>query len=85
MSTPVLLLFGAGAGIGSAVANSFAAKGYKIALAARSLEDGLGSDGFLRLRVDLSHPVQIHGAFTKVKEQLGIPTVVVYNGRSLFQ
>jgi NAD(P)-dependent dehydrogenase (short-subunit alcohol dehydrogenase family) len=81
MSTPVLFLLGAGSGIGKSVADSFAAKGYKIALAARSLEEGLGSDGYLRLRVDLSHPEEVQGAFTKVKEKLGTPTVVVYNGR----
>jgi NAD(P)-dependent dehydrogenase (short-subunit alcohol dehydrogenase family) len=82
MSTPVLLILGAGPRIGSSVTSSFAAKGYKIALAARSLDDGLGSDGCLRLRVDLSHPEEIEGVFEKVKEQLGIPTVVLYNGRS---
>jgi len=81
MSTPVLLLLGAGSGIGNSVASSFAAKGYKIALAARSFEDGLGSNGYLRLRLDLSNPEEIRSAFAKVTEKLGVPTVVVYNGR----
>ena len=83
MSTPVLLVLGAGSNIGLSVAKSFSAKGYKVALAARSLQDGVGEDGYLRLNIDLANTGEIHKAFTKVEEQFGIPTVVVYNGASL--
>ncbi|KAF2100239.1 putative short-chain dehydrogenase [Rhizodiscina lignyota] len=79
MTAPVLFILGAGPKIGLSVANAFAAKGYKIALASRSVQDGVGEDGYLRLQVDLSNPAQVQGAFAKVKEQLGIPSVVVYN------
>jgi NAD(P)-dependent dehydrogenase (short-subunit alcohol dehydrogenase family) len=82
MSTPVLFILGAGPKIGLSVANAFAAKGYKIALAARSMQDGVGQDGYLRLQLDLSNTGEVQGAFAKVKEKLGIPSVVVYNGSS---
>lgn len=84
MSTPVLLILGAGPGIGLSVAKSFAAKGYKIALAARSLKEGSSDeDCYFRLRIDLSKPEEVQKVFSKVMEKLGTPTVVVYNGKSI--
>jgi NAD(P)-dependent dehydrogenase (short-subunit alcohol dehydrogenase family) len=80
MSTPVLLVLGAGPKIGLSVGNAFAAKGYKVALAARSLQDGVGEDGYLRLRINLENPEEVQKAFAKAKETFGIPSVVVYNG-----
>jgi NAD(P)-dependent dehydrogenase (short-subunit alcohol dehydrogenase family) len=80
MVTPVLFVLGAGPGIGLSVAKAFATRGYKVALAARSLEDNVGKEGYLNLHLDLANPEDIAEAFTKVKERLGIPTVVVYNG-----
>ncbi|KAF2472601.1 putative short-chain dehydrogenase [Lindgomyces ingoldianus] len=80
MSTPVLFVLGAGPKIGLSVANSFAAKGYKVALAARSFQDGIGEDGYLRLKLDLANTADVEKAFAKVKEAFGIPSVVVYNG-----
>jgi NAD(P)-dependent dehydrogenase (short-subunit alcohol dehydrogenase family) len=80
MSTPVLFILGAGPKIGLSVANAFAAKGYKIALAARSVQDGIADDGCLHLQLDLADTKAVQEAFTKVKEKLGIPSVVVYNG-----
>lgn len=83
MATPVLFVLGAGPKIGLSVAKTFAAKGYKVALAARSMQDGVGEDGYLRLQLDLSKTGEVHNAFTRVKEQFGIPSVVVYNGAHL--
>jgi len=80
MSPPVLLVLGAGPKIGLSVANAFAVKGYKVALAARSLEEGVGEDGYLRLKIDLAKAEEIEKVFAQVKEKLGIPSVVVYNG-----
>ncbi|KAF2497638.1 putative short-chain dehydrogenase [Lophium mytilinum] len=79
MSTPVLLVLGAGPKIGLSVAKAFAAKGYKVAIAARSLQDGVDEDGFLRVQVDLEQTTEIEKVFAKVTESLGIPHVVVYN------
>lgn len=81
MSTPVLFILGAGPNIGLSVAKSFAAKGYKIALGARSFEEGISDeDGYYRLRIDLSKPEEVQQVFKKVTEKLGVPSVVVYNG-----
>jgi NAD(P)-dependent dehydrogenase (short-subunit alcohol dehydrogenase family) len=80
MSAPVIFILGAGPKIGLSVAGAFAAKGYKVALAARSLQDGLGEDGHLRLNIDLENPSKVRDAFDKVKAKFGIPEVVVYNG-----
>lgn len=84
MSAPVLFVLGAGPKIGLSVGQAFAAKGYKVALAARSLQDGVGEDGFLRLNIDFANkdPAGIQNAFAKVTEKLGVPSVVVYNGAS---
>jgi NAD(P)-dependent dehydrogenase (short-subunit alcohol dehydrogenase family) len=78
--TPVLFILGAGPEIGQSVADAFAAKGYKVALAARSVQDGVADDGYLRLKLDLANTGDIAQAFAKVTKALGIPTVVVYNG-----
>jgi NAD(P)-dependent dehydrogenase (short-subunit alcohol dehydrogenase family) len=82
MSSPVLLVLAAGPNIGLSAAKTFAAKGYKVALAARSMQDGVGEDGFLRLHVDLANPETVREVFTKTREALGIPSVVVFNGTS---
>lgn len=80
MSKPVIFILGAGPKIGQSVADAFAAKGYQVALAARSLQDGVGDTGYLNVKLDLSDARAIEGAFAKVKRELGIPSVVVYNG-----
>lgn len=83
MSNLIIFVLGAGPKIGLSVANAFAAKGYKVALAARSVQDGVDENGYLRLKVDLANSSEIQQAFRKVKDHLGIPSVVVYNGRSM--
>jgi NAD(P)-dependent dehydrogenase (short-subunit alcohol dehydrogenase family) len=82
MSAPVIFILGAGPKIGRSVAKAFAAEGYKVAIAARSIENGVGEDGFLGLQLDLAVPTNVEGAFAIVTEKLGIPSVVVYNGTS---
>jgi NAD(P)-dependent dehydrogenase (short-subunit alcohol dehydrogenase family) len=77
----VLLILGGGANIGAAVANKFAAGGYKVAIAARSVVDGLdNSTGFLNIRADLSDPAVVPNIFDKTRAKFGLPSVVVYNG-----
>jgi NAD(P)-dependent dehydrogenase (short-subunit alcohol dehydrogenase family) len=80
---PVLFILGAGPNIGLSVAHAFAARGYKIALATRSFQNGIGEDGFLRLKLDLTNTKDIPAAFDKVTKELGIPSVVIYNGTFL--
>jgi NAD(P)-dependent dehydrogenase (short-subunit alcohol dehydrogenase family) len=79
-TTTVLLLLGAGPRIGKSLASAFAAKGYKIALVARSIREDDSTPYQLKIKVDLSDPSSIPSIFSKVIEVLGLPTIVVYNG-----
>lgn len=82
MSQPVLLLLGYGPNIGHAVATRFAAQGYKVAIASRSLQDERTNEaGWMQLHVDLSYPERVPEVFSKVVDKFGIPSVVVYNGK----
>lgn len=80
MSNPVLLILGAGPGIGLSSAKAFAAQGYKVALTSKSRPEGVDEDGYLNLRLDLSDTQGIIDVFAKVREGLGIPHVVIFNG-----
>ena len=80
-SKKVLFVLGAGGNIGAALAKKFLHEGYKVALASRTAEPGLRSDGTFGVRLDLAKPADVGSAFDAVKEQLGAPSVVVYNGR----
>ena len=82
-SSKVLLVLGAGGNIGASVASLFAQNGYKIALAARRLQDGINEDGNLHIQADFSHADSVESAFDKVSAQFGPPNVVVYNGASI--
>lgn len=77
---PTVLILGAGANVGLHVAEAFASKGYKIALAARRLKEEDSTQDRLHIRSDLSDPKSVMNAFSKVKEKFGVPSVVVYNG-----
>jgi NAD(P)-dependent dehydrogenase (short-subunit alcohol dehydrogenase family) len=77
----VILVLGSGANIGRHVARAFTAKGYKVALASRSLKDKDSEPGQVHFRVDLSGPAAVRNLFFDVTEELGIPSVVVYNGK----
>jgi hypothetical protein len=79
---PIVLIFGAGANIGSHIARTFAAKGYKVALSSRSIRNDDSTTNFLNVRGDMSDPNSVDDVFTKVRETLGQPSVVVYNGQS---
>ena len=81
-TSPVILILGAGPNIGQAVAWTFASKGYKVALAAWSLREADSTDNQLNITSDFANPDDVVNAFTRVKKVLGIPSVVVYNGKS---
>ncbi|KAM0425864.1 hypothetical protein ACHAPT_008802 [Fusarium lateritium] len=78
-NSPVALILGAGSNIGHHVGRAFAAKGYKIALAARSLKEEDSTSSQLHIRSDFSDPDSVEKVFSTVKSQLGTPYVVVYN------
>jgi NAD(P)-dependent dehydrogenase (short-subunit alcohol dehydrogenase family) len=80
LTTPVVLVIGAGVNVGSHIARTFAAKGYKVALSSRSIRGDDSSSSFLNIRADMSDPNSVGDVFTKVRDALGQPSVVVYNG-----
>jgi NAD(P)-dependent dehydrogenase (short-subunit alcohol dehydrogenase family) len=79
-SQAVVLILGAGPNIGQHVSRAFAAKGYKAAMVSRSIkkeDDSLNQTNF---QFDLSDPFSIPEVFAKVKDTIGLPSVVIYNG-----
>ena len=79
-ASPVLLILGAGSNIGQHVCRAFLAKGYKVALTSRTLNEEESTADKLNISSDLSDPNSVAKVFTKVKESLGLPSVVIYNG-----
>jgi NAD(P)-dependent dehydrogenase (short-subunit alcohol dehydrogenase family) len=79
---PIVLILGAGANVGSHIARTFATNGYKVALSSRSIRDDESTAAYLNIRGDMSDPSSVGDVFTKVREILGQPSVVVYNGKS---
>ena len=59
MSKPVALIIGAGKNIGASTSRAFLEKGYRVALAARSVKPEESKDDTLQLAVDLSKPETI--------------------------
>lgn len=82
-TSPVILILGAGPNIGQGVARAFAAKGYRVALASRSLQEADSTPEQLNIKSDFANTDDVVHAFTRTKKELGIPSVVVYNGKSL--
>lgn len=80
-TSPVILILGAGPNIGQAVARTFASRGYKVALAARSLNEADSTDNQLNIMSDFANPEDVVNAFKRVNKVFGIPSVVVYNGK----
>ena len=85
-SSDVILILGAGPHLGSGVARKFAANGYRVAVASRSISDGnLSSEGYLQVQVDLSQPTTIPRVFESIRNRYGKPpNVIVFNGKSAF-
>lgn len=81
MPSPVILILGAGPNIGHHVAKTFAAAGYKVAIAARSVKEAESTNSQLNIPSDFTKSDDVVNAFSKVKKVFGIPSVVVYNGR----
>lgn len=81
MYRPVVLILGSGSGIGASVTSCFAADGYSIASAARSLSTRRIDEKHLELCADLSEPAAVPTIFQKVQQEFGVPpSVVIYNG-----
>lgn len=79
-TSPVILILGAGSRIGKSVAKTFAAKGYKVALASRTASEANNTADEIHIQSDFADLGTVANAFAQVKTKLGIPSVVVYNG-----
>ena len=62
-STPVALILGAGSNIGKSVGRKFASSGYKVALAARSINESESTDSQLNIKSDFSNTDDVVEAF----------------------
>lgn len=78
-STPVLLLFGAGANTGVATAKKFAKEGYKVAAVTGHPTEELKETAHLILPAVWTDPSSIEAVFETVTKELGTPHVVIYN------
>lgn len=81
MSEPVILIFGAGANVGLAIASKFRQEGYKVAAVSRTIKDPLQQVAHKTIASSIT-PEAVANAFKEVEKDLGPPNVVVYNGRS---
>lgn len=80
MSKPIAFIIGAGKNIGAGTAKALLSKGYRVALAARSLKQEDSTSDCLLLKVDLSDPSTVGPAFDALRKHWGEPNVVFYNG-----
>ncbi|KAK2613304.1 hypothetical protein N8I77_000225 [Diaporthe amygdali] len=78
-STPVILIFGAGANTGLATAKKFAKEGYKVAAVSRNPSTELKAATDLIVPADLTDPKTVETVFEKVTKELGVPHVVVFS------
>lgn len=72
----VVLVTGGNRGIGRAIAEEFVAKGYQVAVTARS---GSGPEGTLTVTADVTDSASIDTAFAEVEAKLGPVTILVAN------
>jgi NAD(P)-dependent dehydrogenase (short-subunit alcohol dehydrogenase family) len=79
-SNAVALILGAGGNVGHHVGLALAAKGFKVALAARSAKQSEDTPDKIHVQSDFSSPESISKLFETVRSRLGQPSVVVYNG-----
>ena len=69
MSSPVALIFGVGKNIGTSVAKSLAADGYKVATASRTDQP---NSQFMHTSCDLADPSSVEKVFERVHATLGL-------------
>jgi NAD(P)-dependent dehydrogenase (short-subunit alcohol dehydrogenase family) len=81
MSSQAVLILGAGANVGKSLAQKFAGNGFKVAAASRTINPELAKAVHASTKVDFSTPSSIKDTFNWAKSKIGIPNVVVYNGR----
>ena len=77
----VAFIIGAGPGVGAHVAKKLKDEGYTVAWGSRHPnEETVKKEGYVPFVVDVAKPDSIVKAFAAVRNQIGSPNVVVYNG-----
>jgi len=82
MAQEIALIVGSGPGLSASLARLFTKEGMKVALAARNVKklDGLVKEiGGRAYACDASSPADVQKLFQSVSQDIGNPTVVVYN------
>ena len=74
-----LLFLGAGKNVGASSVSLFKSKGYKVASVARTIKPEVQAHSDMVLSADFSDPAVMKEIFQKVEQELGVPSVVVYN------
>ncbi|KAL7929215.1 hypothetical protein V8C35DRAFT_200978 [Trichoderma chlorosporum] len=83
MSNRVAIVLGYGPRVGVDVAKALAESGFKVAVVSRSGKHSESAVGYLQLQADLVQPESLENIFTRVIDELGHPSVVIYNAGSM--
>ena len=75
----VVLIFGAGANVGLSVARKFKDNGYAVAAVSRTVKDELKEVAHKTIACSIT-PQEVPKIFAEVEKELGIPSVIIYNG-----
>ena len=90
ISEQVVIVTGAGRGLGSAIAESFAREGAKVAINYRNSKEGAEAlahklgDRCQAFQADVRDPEQVARMVTEITNTLGAPTTVVHNALADF-
>ncbi|THV53626.1 hypothetical protein BGAL_0046g00320 [Botrytis galanthina] len=80
----IVLILGGGPNIGLNIARVFSSKGsYKTVIVSRNPKEELIKAADLSLQADFTDPRSIKRIFDEVKQNFGVPNVVVYNAAAL--
>lgn len=80
MPSQIVLILGAGVNVGKSLVQKFSSQGFKVAIASRNPRPDIVSLANTSVTADFSQPSSIKSIFEKVKSELGVPNVVIYNG-----
>jgi NAD(P)-dependent dehydrogenase (short-subunit alcohol dehydrogenase family) len=89
MAPDLVVIVGAGPGLGRAVGRAFAAAGTHVALLARDAArlDAMSAelDAATGVPVDVTDEAALRGAFASIRAELGDPTVLVHNPSAAYE